>query len=173
MKLIPIKDNKHYYADRSGNIYSTLSGGTVKLKPTPNNRGYLRINLRENKQRKLYSVHRLVGFTYLDNPENKPCINHKNGVKVDNEVDNLEWCTYSENNKHAFSTGLNKVSQRQRDLTRDRCRKPVKGICMNTGDIVKFSSGREAERHGFIQSSISSCVSGKQKTHKGYSWEYV
>lgn len=58
-------------------------------------------------KRKLIKIHRVIAETFIPNPENKPCINHINGKKNDNRVENLEWCTYSENNFHAFRMGLN------------------------------------------------------------------
>ena len=57
---------------------------------------------------KYYTVHRLVAQTFLLNPDNKPCVNHIDGNKHNNNVSNLEWCTYLENNQHAYRTGLNK-----------------------------------------------------------------
>jgi hypothetical protein len=57
-------------------------------------------------------LHRIVAIVYIDNPLNKRCVNHINGIKTDNNVKNLEWCTHSENNKHAYATGLKKPTPR-------------------------------------------------------------
>lgn len=65
------------------------------------NHGYCVCQIRVNGLRKTLSIHRLVAQSFLANPDNKPCVNHKNGIKTDNRVRNLEWTTYSENNKHA------------------------------------------------------------------------
>lgn len=71
------------------------------LKQNSNGR-YLQVTLIQNNNKKILLVHRLVAITYLDNSNNLPCINHKNGIKTDNTVDNLEWCTHSENQSHAY-----------------------------------------------------------------------
>lgn len=63
--------------------------------------GYRQLSLRKNKLNIRFIVHRLMGFTFLQNPENKPQINHLNGIRHDNRVENLEWCTHSENRRHA------------------------------------------------------------------------
>ena len=56
--------------------------------------------------RKEYKTHRLVALAYIPNPENKPCVNHLDGNKLNNNINNLEWCTRSENSRHAYDTGL-------------------------------------------------------------------
>lgn len=68
--------------------------------------GYYGVLLSQNGKNKSYRVHRLIAKEFIENPENKPYINHINGIKTDNRVENLEWCTASENLQHAYNIGL-------------------------------------------------------------------
>lgn len=70
--------------------------------------GYLKVVLSKNNKKTKFYIHRLVGEYILGNPTNEECINHKNGIKTDNNPENLEWCSIAENNIHAFKTGLQK-----------------------------------------------------------------
>lgn len=81
------------------------------LKPFKDSKGYYRIKLSKNAIESTKKIHRLVAFAFLDNLENKPEVNHINGIKDDNRFDNLEWVTSSENTIHALNNNL-KISQK-------------------------------------------------------------
>ena len=81
---------------------------TPKMVKTPvyDKDGYYQTTFFNNGKRKTMKIHRLVAKEFIPNPLNLPQINHKNGIKTDNYIENLEWCTVKENNKHAINTGL-------------------------------------------------------------------
>ena len=76
------------------------------LKGRVGKNGYKNFVLTKNGNSTRFYAHRLIAEAFIPNPENKPCINHKNGIKTDNRIENLEWCTYSENIQHAYDNGL-------------------------------------------------------------------
>lgn len=90
---------------------TTLSKPDTLMKGSPSGSGYKRVGLTLNGKSRPLLIHRLVAMAFIPNPENKPCVNHKNGIKSDNRLENLEWCTYSENTIHAFKTGLSKATK--------------------------------------------------------------
>lgn len=97
-----IKDT-NYKVDQFGIIYG-LNG--KPLKPATDKKGYLRVGLTINKKLCTKKVHRLVAIEFIPNPENKPCVNHIDGNKKNNNVLNLEWATYKENTTHAIENKL-------------------------------------------------------------------
>jgi hypothetical protein len=130
-----------------------------------NYKGYHRIYLRGKSPR----VHRLVAETFIPNIHNKPEVNHINCIKIDNRVENLEWCTRSENIKHAYDTGLIGQQSGQKD---PQC-KPL--IVLNImGDYITTLYGAsEIKQFGLDQGSVMGCLSGKRKQHKGYTFKYL
>lgn len=92
-----------YAVSNIGNVYSYISDKI--LKPNIDRNGYARVPLYKNGRKQYKQIHRLVAELFIDNLNNLPCINHKNNIRNDNRVENLEWCTYSYNNKYAYEKG--------------------------------------------------------------------
>ena len=84
--------------------FRKVKGMILKLRTDKD--GYYKVNLKKNQKGKSSRVHRLVAEAFINNPENKPQVNHINGVKSNNNILNLEWATLSENRRHAYQTGL-------------------------------------------------------------------
>lgn len=79
------------------------------LHPAPTTTGYYKVKLVKDGHRKDHKIHRLVADAFISNPMNKKQVNHKDGNKLNNDVNNLEWCTASENSQHSYQTGLKKT----------------------------------------------------------------
>lgn len=93
------------------------------ISPNTNNRGYLYLCLcKDNNHHWFAKVHRLIAMTFLPNPNHLSDVNHKDGDKLNNKVDNLEWCSHSENQKHALRTGLNINLMRLEDIKKLYCK---------------------------------------------------
>lgn len=99
-----------YMMNKSGHVLSFHNKVRV-LKNSLDFTGYLRVNLIQNGVKKVMRIHRILALHYLPSPDNKPHVNHKDGNKLNNDLPNLEWCTVSENNQHAYDLGLKKTGE--------------------------------------------------------------
>ena len=148
-----------------------FKGRLVKLYKSSN--GYLVFKYWNGKHVENKLVHRLVAEAFIPNPDNKPEIDHIDTVRTNNRIDNLRWVTRSENIRHAFSTGLMKPSRSmlgRKNPNAGRHGKPIRII--ETGE--EFNSITECEKAiNGNNRHICDCLAGRQKTHKGYHFEYI
>ena len=115
MKPIQIKGCEHYSVNEEGVVVNTKTGKVLKTDLT--NVGYKRVTLWSVEQKAVrLSVHRLVALHFIDNPNEYPMVNHKDGNKLNNHYRNLQWCTCSQNTVHAFKHGLRKDTKKQVSL---------------------------------------------------------
>ena len=147
-------------------MYAVTSCGKVYsykrkkfLKPQRDGSGYLKVNLYKNGEQKTYRIHKLVQEAYLSNPNNLPCVNHKDENKENNALPNLEWCTYEYNINYGSH---NEKSAKSRG-------KPVYCEELNRTFESRAAAAREL---GLDSSNISSCCNGKLKTTGGYHFRH-
>lgn len=160
---------KDYYVGQDGSVCRRVQGVAFKkLKQYKNKYGYMIISIR----RKTYFVHRLVANAFIPNPENKLQVNHKNGIKTDNRVENLEWVTQTENTRHSFNCLGRKSSMFGKTGKNSPYSKPILQIKDNKV-VAKFYGTHEAERiTGIKHQNIQSCLKGKYKQSGGFVWKY-
>ncbi len=168
-----IKVFDNYFVSNLGRVKSTMKKNEKILTPRENGKGYLRVHLSVNGRIKDYYIHRLVADAFIHNPENLPEVNHKDGDKGNNHIDNLEWCTRSENIRHAFDNGLSKSPRAMlgRFGKNHPNSKPIIQYSMDGLFIKEYESISQAVRETGIK-SISDCCLGKQRQSGGFVWKY-
>lgn len=127
-------------------------------------RGYYQVGLRKDKKRKWYQLHRLIATAFIPNPNNLPQVNHKDENKLNNSIDNLEWCSVSYNN--TYGNRIQKVI--------NKTGKKVIQYDKNMNFIKEYPSIAEATRQMNLKSisCICNCCRGQTETSKGYIWRY-
>jgi hypothetical protein len=152
-----------YKVSDKGHVMSLKRQTPFIMSPAPTLGGYYRIKLSKNSVTKTLSVHRLVAENFLPFVEGKNTVNHKNGIRHDNRVENLEWATISENVKHGFDV-LGRVGSK---------RKSVGQYTMDGVLLQVFSSLAEASaKCGILDNSIGACGNGKRHTAGGFKWKF-
>ena len=130
--------------------------------------GYLRVSLNKSGKKKPIFCHRLVAVVFILNPENKPCVNHIDGDVKNNHSSNLEWCTHSENMKHAIRVLKNDVPTTSR---RRVFNIPRKVVCIETEEIFK-SVNAASKRIKRSTNYVSQCCKNQKWTAGGFRWMY-
>lgn len=165
--MVEIKEfNGLYFIDNKGIIYRYRHGKLITMKTTINYRGYVAVLLYKNGKQVYRLVHRLLAQTFLSNPTNLPQVNHKDGNKTNNNLNNLEWCTASQNIKHAFETGLRPNS------IGDKHHNSRQVMCIDTG-VIYDTLKDAASSINKNTNDIWRVCSGKRKTTGGYRWKYI
>ena len=175
-----IKDYKDLYQGsnlgrvRSLDRWVKCPNGSVRfykgriLKPGTNKYGYLIVILCKNGKVKSFLVHRLVAEAFIDNTDNLPQVNHKDENKLNNNAENLEWCSSSYNIN--FGTRNEKVAEKN---TNGKQCKPILQYTLDGKFVREWKSAKQAEREGgFNQSHITHCCIGERKKHHNFIWRY-
>ena len=155
-----------YQVSNLGRVRSIGYGKTKVLKPVTII-GYLHVNLYKDGKGKKFKVHRLVAMAFIPNPNNLPMINHRNEIKTDNRVENLEWCDASYNNSYGTH------NQRRAEAQS----KPVIQLTLDGRFVREWPSIMKCGRNGFNQGAVSACCRNcymreGNNIYKGYRWQY-
>ena len=161
MKAIP--DYPNYSVTEDGNVWSHKTN--KQLKPILGKNGYYQVSLSNKGKVKRASIHRIIANVFLDNLNKKPQVNHINGIKTDNRLENLEWSTRSENMKHAYVYSLKKVSiENIKELTLINSK-----IVLDTQTGIFYQSASEASRLlNLNRRTLCAYLSGKLKNKTSF-----
>lgn len=170
-KAFKIKDFPNYYITDAGDVYSRVvekhnnpMGRIKRMKLMKNKWGYMQVGLRKNNHYCSKTVHRFVAQAFIPNPENKTQVNHIDGDKTNNNVNNLEWVTASENAQHKFKV-----------LKYKNPGAPSKKIVQlkNNKVVAEYDGACDAHRKtGISQGNITSCCRGIRNNAGQYQWKY-
>ena len=147
IRSLPVKSRTRYF---SGSILKTFKDGN----------GYETVNL----SRKMFKVHRLVAIAFIPNENGYACVNHKDEVKTNNVVENLEWCTYKYNNNYGT---------RNKRISNNSGRKIIQ-YDLKGNEIRRWKSIADAANYyGVKRTTICGCCADRQHTSCGYIWRYA
>lgn len=164
------------------NRYEISNLGNIRNKQTKhifsqkiNKYGYKIVRFRFRKQNKYFHelVHRLVAKAFISNPNNYPQVNHKDGNKQNNCIDNLEWCTAKQNSNHAIENNLYQKNIIGILNYTNSLKIPVLQYDLKGNFIKKWDSIYSTKQYGFIPQNVSDCCKGKIKKHKNFVWKYI
>lgn len=142
------------------------------LKPSEDKKGYLRLRCTIERKKICFKVHRLVAEHFIENPENKPQVNHKDTNKKNNRVENLEWVTNIENAHHAIENGRWDALFEGARRVNEAKKTPIVATNLDTGERLYFKSMGDAERQ-IGTKHINQVIKGLRSQAKGYTFRYA
>ena len=170
--VLALKDEVFKQIDGFENLYLISSLGRVYsirnrkfIAQYKNRYGYLKCSLKKEGKNKSVFVHRLVATAFISNPNNKPEVNHKNGIKTDNSLNNLEWCSRLENVRHSWKLGLSKHTEKLRICCIKAHEIPV--ICIENGSIFD-SLAKASDFVGVSRSLMTICCRDNKRKANGF-----
>ena len=179
-KWVNIENHPSYFISNFGRVFSKKSNKVMKNRVVSKN-GYQQITL-DNSQ---LLVHRLVAQAFIPNPNNLPCVNHKDENPGNNDFRNLEWCTYKYNSN--YGTNPSRHSKKMLDRYNNdpdwksdcikrlaeiqkKKRKRVVQLDKFNNYLKTYESSYATEKDGHLSVNVCDCANGKRKTHHGYKW---
>ncbi|NNS07293.1 NUMOD4 motif-containing HNH endonuclease [Erwinia sp. JH02] len=142
-----------------------------EMTKVPDKDGYLRVGINKNNKQVRFIVHRLVALAFLPEETDKSFVNHKNGIKHDNRLENLEWCTAKENSLHAVKTGLKPRSPNTYPgVSHNTCKGIVIATNIKSGQKITMAGVAEYAKNGFRADCVYKCLAGENKSHKGHTF---
>ena len=179
-KWVNIENHPSYFISNFGRVFSKKSNKVMKNRVVSKN-GYQQITL-DNSQ---LLVHRLVAQAFIPNPNNLPCVNHKDENPGNNDFRNLEWCTYKYNSNYGTNPSrhskkmINRYNndpdwksdciKRLAEIQKKK-RKRVVQLDKFNNYIKTYESSYATEKDGHLSVHVCDCANGKRKTHHGYKW---
>lgn len=168
MKWEILKENDNYMINKKGEVKSRKTNKI--LKPVKIKNGYYTYNLCRNGKQKTYLAHRLVANNFIPNTEGYNEINHKDGDKSNNNVNNLEWCSRSHNLKEAYKLGLKVVPRSENNVNS----KKILEYNLINGEIKVWSCFKDIERKkGYSTGALHYACQKATRIYKNSHWEYV
>lgn len=179
---VAIQDFPSYMINRSGDILSTLTNKV--LKPAKHKSGYVLVSLRKEGKSYTQKLHRLIAKAFIPNPENKPFIDHINGIRDDNRIENLRWCTNQENVSFPLAVENNRKARigipqskntiaKRTEVFQEKYGKKIAQYSIDGELIGTYKSINEAARVYKIKpTTISLCCQGINQNAGGFIWRF-